>query len=614
MRLAGEFLLVLPAVGIVIATLPLAARLGRARPWLYAIAALASVLPLVTLARPEAARSVGRALWEVSTIGGPTAHAAYHIDALALIGAAVAALVSAAALARIGEARARRPALPALVVAQGLALLALAAVTDLVAAGLVAGTVAALTAAIGFLVAPAAAAARLAALLALGVQSFIATALLVARFGIASFDLDAVPSAAIGPDVLATMALGAALFCGLYPFVPWRYEAPRSAPSGPPRAPPDPAAVPTSGTGRDALPALRGALIFPTGVAGSILALRVVGAADGAPSSFTLPAASDTARLLVAAVVVLVAFFGAVVPMLRRGRREAAFARLGVALAVLAFIAAYPALRWSHAVALLALASVAYASVASAAHPAEWAVARFDARLGTLWAAVALGTPTAVAGGLFALLASAAALALEAAPLRGDVARHARAIARILVVLGPFAALAGIRESEDLGLVTLCGATLLWAGLVEAGHAVRETRAEGIVPRRRRAFDALAAYAAALGLALIGGAAMVLATRDIVGTTLSEEALPALAVALAFAAVLAAVLPEVPARLSRVPAALVRRALAAADPVPAAVLAYRSIEALSSRVAASFAVIEERAGVWLATLLIALALLWAATS
>lgn len=587
MRLEGELLLIVPAIGIAIATLALVAPSGRARAPAFALAGLLGIAPLISLARPEAGRATGRALWEWSTIGGPLVHAAYHVDPLAVIGAVVVALVSIAALRLAAAEAGRHPALPALILAQGLALLALVSVTDIVAAALVAGIVASFTAAIGFLVARPPSAARLTALLALGVQSFTATALLVGRFGIATFDLDSIPAAAIGPDALAAMALGAALFCGLYPFVPWRY---------------DPA-------GRElARAALRGALTFPTGVAGTVLALRVFGATDRAPTAFALPDVGDATRLTVA-LAVLGATAAALIAA-RRASTQTILARAGTGAVLLAFVLAYPSLRWSHVVAALSLLTVAYASLASVAIPGEWAVARFDARLGTLWAAIALGTPAALAGALFGSVASTVALVIEASPWRSRFAPTASVLASV----GPFAALLGVPGTADTGVAVLAGAALLWSGVVETGHALRTVNASSraaIV----RVLDALAAYGTVVLLGLVSASATAAVTRDVLPATLRWPTAYALSLAIVFAAVtvVVAAAPRL-AAAPRVPAAAVRATLAAADPVPGALLTYRAVERLSSRFAAGFALLEERAGVWLATLLIAATLIWAATS
>ncbi|HLZ47779.1 MAG TPA: hypothetical protein VKR80_03940, partial [Candidatus Limnocylindria bacterium] len=53
-----------------------------------------------------------------------------------------------------------------------------------------------------------------------------------------------------------------------------------------------------------------------------------------------------------------------------------------------------------------------------------------------------------------------------------------------------------------------------------------------------------------------------------------------------------------------------REAMAIADPVPAGHAAFAALDTIASRAAATFGLFEQRAGVWLATLLIIAVLIW----
>jgi hypothetical protein len=551
------------------------------------IASLGGLLPVALLGRLDEMDTSRRALWEWSAVGGPVMQAAYHADALAGVGATAAVLVCGAGA--VIAAREERRLLAALLIMNGLAVLTLTTTTDLVFSVIVASVVASLTAAAAIVAGPAPAAARLTALLAFGVQAFVGVALVVNRFGINTFDLDQIPAAAISPGALVATAIGAALFCGLYPFVPWRYE----------RQPPR----------QRALTTLRGALAFPAGVAGTVLTLRVLEATGAPVHALLLPQVDLEARAVAGAAV----FAIGLITFWRGGK--GAWPRLATAFILIGFLALYPLLRWAHLVALAAIFTVAYASLASTAIPEEWSVARFDARLGTLWAAIALGTPVALLGGFLATVASGVAFGLEAAPLPPRWISHARAAARTLVCAGPFIALVGLIGAPDPGLAAIAGAALAWAGAIELGHAIRAARDEGWLPFNERLFGALASYAAFLLLGIVAGPALArsaVALGHADGLAWPPYAAPAMAAGVAVLAAAVTFLPDLVAiRLPGGAESALRRALATADPVPGAVLTYRLIEVASARIASAFAFIEERSGVWLAALLIAAALFWA---
>ncbi len=579
----------LPIIGIALAASVALAR-DRLPPWLdLAIATVFASVPLAAFARTPSEQSTARTMGEWSAAGGPVVQAAYQVDALALVGAAVVAIITGAALHGVARVSTAAPLLRALIAIDGIALVVLVSVTDVVFGVLLAGGVAVLAVATALFVATPAAAARLAALLAMGVEALSAAALLLARHGIAGFDLARVPPEAVGPGVLAATVLGAALFCGLYPFVPWRYE---------PRAEAAP------------LGALRGLALFPIGVAGSVLALRLIVASGTPAARLRLPDVELPAQLVFIGVIAGLSAIAAFA-----GPAEARRRRLLTGGAFLIAVAALPVLRLSHVIALLALLTVLYAAVASAAVLEEWDVARFDVRLGTLWAAIASGATLSLGGALFGLVASAVAVALERAAAPTGTHVGIATSARVLAVFGPFVALAGVATSTDPVLGVLAAITFATAGALELAHAVRADRYAA--QARGRAYATLAALAVTAVVTVLALEPVLRATTHAFAADAAWGdalliALPLLLIALT---VVVVSLPQlVRMRVSPGLLVMVRRALAATDPAPALALAYRGLEVWSRRAGAASAALEERAGVWVATALLALSLLWAASS
>src|SRR2546425_1756800 len=558
-----------------------------------AVVAVFAIGPLALIGRTPLGHTTGRTLWEWSAVGGATVQASYHIDPLAAAAASVVALATGVALhaaARWGAG----PLLAALLAVLGIVLVALVAVTDIVVATLVAGTAATLAVAVGLFVAPAAAAARLAALLALGVEALIAAALLLARAGVASFDLDDLAPTMVSSGVVLAVMVAAALFGGLYPFVPWRYE----------RSSPGPAGSLYSG---------RGAALFPTGVAATALAFRVVAGSGQRPDQLRLPEISIEWQALLVAIVLILAALA-----VRSAPRAAIRGRAVTGLVFVVAAIALPFLSLAHIMVLLALLSIVYATVASTALVAEWSVARFTVRLAVLWAALASGSAPALAAALFGLVASSLSLAIESVALPGAAGGAIGTSARLLNVVGPFLAVAGVAFAPDPVTGALAGVVLAWAALLELGHAVRESASEGGPRLGERGFAALVAVAAVFVVALVASIPATGAAVDLLGSLPAEASDVVLAalslVAVALAIVLVALPGMITIRLSDRTLSVLGRVLAASDPVPALSLAYRGLEVWSERIGAVFATLEDRAGVWLATALIALALIWAATS
>src|SRR5439155_832434 len=136
-----------------------------------------------------------------------------------------------------------------------------------------------LTSFIAMLVSPAAAVARITGYLAGGVQGFVVAGLLVSRFGGASFRFNTISPDAVTPGVVVAASLGAALFAGLYPFVPWGY---RSEEAGERES-------------------LRGLLTMPAGFGATLVLCRILGVTRIDLATLGLPAIISPA--LIALVV-----------------------------------------------------------------------------------------------------------------------------------------------------------------------------------------------------------------------------------------------------------------------------------------------------------------------
>lgn len=283
------------ATAALILALPRRYARRRARAALVA-GAIATFIPLIAYPLRDETRSAGRALWEWSAVGGPTIQAVYRFDGLAAIGIAAALGYTTAGLLAAHRASRRHQLLPGLVLANGLVAIPLAVTVDLVAATVVLGVIAAVSGFAQLIVAPAAASARLAAFYAAGIQTFVLAALLHARSGGASFAFAGMAPGAISPGVILAGSLGAALFAGLYPFIPWRYEG--ESARTPEREP------------------LRGILAMPAGVAATIVLIRLLGATEIDLASLGLPGLGAApvrwSHLVLVAAVLTVGYAAAV--------------------------------------------------------------------------------------------------------------------------------------------------------------------------------------------------------------------------------------------------------------------------------------------------------------
>ena len=580
--IASAAVLAFVAIALLLAPRSAVARIAAT---VFALVATAAPLVLATVIDPS--RAAGRALWEWSAAGGPTVQASYRFDGIAAIGVAVGAAYAGAGLFGAARATRRHPLLPSAVLALGLVFFALDVTEDLIAATIVLGVLASITILAALAVAPLPASTRLAAYLAVGVQFFVLAALLLSRFGGASFRFDAIAPGSVSPGAILAASIGAALFAGLYPFVPWRFRAHLRGPE---------------------LERLRGVITMPAGVGASLLLLRFLGTTRGDLTSIALPSIPFEWRVLAAVLVVVP--LGLVVA---RTRRVAVRGGI-VAATIIVLLLAYPGLHWAHLALLAALLSVLYAAAVSLALPEQWDVVRYDVTLAVFWIALAVGTPTAIAGGLFILVADALGALAEAiwSPPYGSyivvIAGSAATVTGLIVIgLGSLAAIdAGAQGLAITGLLATAGLVLVHVG----------RRLD--IPAVPLALDGLSA-AAALGMTTLVGLAISVPLYQGLTSALGRSFAPAVANApFGFlAATAVATLLVVVARSLRpfvpdlAPFALrLREIIAIADPVPAGQAAFAALDTIASRTTAAFSLFEQRAGVWLATLLIIGVLVW----
>jgi hypothetical protein len=449
------------------------------------------------------------------------------------------------------------------------------------------GALAATTMFVALLVSPPAAVARVTAYLAAAVQAFVVADLLITRFGGASFRFDEISPDSVSPGVVLAATIGAALFAGLYPFVPWGYRQDQSGERE----------------------SLRGLLTMPAGVGATLVLLRIVGATRIDLSMLRLPGVVPTWLDAAAAL-----FFVFSAWRLWR-RRPHSRRRLAIAATLLAFVVLYPWLHWSHLVIAACMLTVVYAAAVSLGLPDQWPVTRYDVTLAAAWIGIATGGPTAVAGSLVVLLGGALAALAEAFWMPPHRAYLAMLASTTTIVAGCLAIVLGAFEAADpvtVALALVAIASVIALELVHVGRRLDVAAA----PNDLEVTATVVAFLSAMLVAITFGAPILDALAQAFGRppahdlATSAYAVGALAVIAAMLVVVAgAVKPLLPdtapigARLALL--------VSIADPVPAASAAFRTLERSATAVSTMFVLFEQRAGVWLALVLIVGVLLWA---
>lgn len=562
-------------------------RISRWRiPFAAACCAIAGLSPLLMYVALDPEHARGSALWEWSAVGGPTIQASYRLDGLAAIGVAVGALYIAAALVATTRVSARHQLLRPVILLNGLVFIALAVTDDLIAGIVVLGALGAITSFVALLVSPAASVARITGYLAGGVQGFVVAALLVSRFGGASFRFDTISPDAVTPGVILVASLGAALFAGLYPFVPWGYRHEEAGERE----------------------SLRGLLTMPAGLGATLVLCRILGVTRIDLSTLALPAIISPA--LIALVVAALAL-----RFIMRRRKAGLRRRIAISAVVLLLILAYPFLHWSHLILIASLLTIAYAAAVSLALPEQWPISRYDVVLAALWIALATGSPTALAGALVVLAGGGLAGVSDGfwmPPHRSYITSMASST---VIVAGALTIAVGALEAPDLITVILA---IVAAGAVlglELAHAGRRLSIAA-VPSDLDVSASIASFLGTIMVVLALSLPLFDAMSGAFGrpNTRSLEDLVTLVPVVAVFSTLLVVaaravrvlLPELTALSTRLEAVV-----STADPVPIAAASFRALAGSATTVSAVFAMFEERAGVWLALMLIATLLVWA---
>jgi hypothetical protein len=526
------------------------------------------------------------ALWEWSAVGGPTIQASYRVDGLAVVGLAVGALYIAAALIATTRVPSRSSLLRPALLLNGFILMALSLTDDLVAVTVVLGAVSANTIFVALLVAPPAAAARVTAYLAAGVQAFVVADLLITRFGAASFRFEEISPDSVSPGVVLAATIGAALFAGLYPFVPWGYRHEESGERE----------------------SLRGLLTMPAGVGATIVLLRIIGTTRIDLAQLRLPGVVPLPLIALAALFLAYAVW-------RLWRRHArSRRRVAVASLLLALLLLYPWLHWSHIVIVACAMTVVYAAAVSLALPDQWLVTQYDVTLAAAWIGIAAGTPTAISGALI-VLAGGALVALTDAfwmpPHRAYVAMLA---STTTVVTGCLVIMVGALDTPDPVTMVLALLAIIFVVVLELVHIGRRLDVAAAPSDLEATATVVALLTTMLVVISFGGPLIDTLgralgrplDRDLAGTAFTLGALAVIAAMLAVVAgAVRPLLPETAPIGQRL-----ELLVSIADPVPAAASSFRALERSATLVSTLFVLFERRAGVWLALLLIVGVLFW----
>jgi hypothetical protein len=589
MVLRGELVLALVAIALALIAIAsiLSGRLARWRtPIAAAGCAMAGLTPALLFPFLVPTSAEGTALWEWSAVGGPTIQASYRLDGLGAVGLAIGALYGGAALIATTRVSSRSSLLRPTLLLNAFILMTLAVTNDLVAVIVILGALAATTIFVALLVSPAPAVARVTAYLAAGVQAFVVAGLLVTRFGGASFRFDSISPDSVSPGVVLAATIGAALFAGLYPFVPWGYRHEEAGERE----------------------TLRGLLTMPAGVGAIIVVLRLIGATRIALSELMLPGLVPEQIVVISGLV----FFWSAWRVLRRQPR--APRRFLVSALILGSLLAYPWLHWSHVVLAACILTVAYAAAVSLALPDQWPITRYDVALAAAFIGIATGTPTAVAGSITVLLGGAFAALAEAFWMPPHRAYVAMLASTTTIVAGALAIAVGAFDAPDPATVALAVIAIVAVVLLELVHVGRRLEAAAApndLELTATIFAVLSTSFAAIVFAspLLDALGRAFGRPFDHGLTTAGYTAAALIVVGAVLAVLAGALrPMLPATAPL--AQRLARVVSFADPVPFAASSFRALERSASVATSVFALFEQRAGVWLAVVLIAGVLLW----
>ena len=235
--------------------------------------------------------------------------------------------------------------------------------------------------------------------------------------------------------------------------------------------------------------------------------------------------------------------------------------------------------------------------------------------LAALWIALATGSPSALAGALVVLAGGALAAVSDGfwmPPHRSYITAMASST---VIVAGALTIGIGAFDAPDLATVVLAviaAAVVLGLELAHAGRrlSIAAVPSDLDVSASIASFLGTIMVILALSLPLFDAMSGALGrpnTRDL------DELVTLVPVTAVFSTLLVVVaravrvlLPELTGLSTRLAAVV-----SAADPVPVAAASFRALAGSATTVSAVFAMFEERAGVWLALMLIATLLVWA---
>jgi hypothetical protein len=499
---------------------------------------------------------------------------------------AIGALYVAAALVATTRVSARHQLLRPVILLNGLVFIILAVTDDLITDVVVLGALTATTSFIAVLVSPAAAVARITGYLAGGVQGFVVAALLISRFGGASFRFDTISPDATTPGVILAASLGAALFAGLYPFVPWGYRSKESSERE----------------------SLRGLLTTPAGLGATLVLCRLLGVTRIDLATLGLPAIISPALIAVVVAALALRF------IIRRGKPRLR-RRLVISALVLVFIQLYPFIHWSHVILVASLLTIVYTAAVSLALPEQWAISRYDVVIGALFIAMATGSPLALAGAFVVLAGGGLAAVTDAfwmPPHRSYITAMASST---VIVAGALTIAIGAFDTSDLLTAVLAAVAAVAVVGLELAHAGRRLSIAAVpadldVSASIVSFLGTIMVVLALTLPLLGAMSDAMGRPNMRSLDDLVTLVPVIAVVATLLVVVAravrVLLPELTAFSRRLEAIV-----DAADPVPIASASFRALAGSATTVSGVFAMFEERAGVWLALTLIATLLVWA---
>jgi len=297
-----------------------------------------------------------------------------------------------------------------------------------------------------------------------------------------------------------------------------------------------------------------------------------------------------------------------------RRRRVGARRQTAFLVLLLGLFVGYPWVHWSHVVVLACVLTVAYAAAVSLALPDQWPVTRYDVTLAAAWIGIATGTPGGLAGA-FAVLVGGAFAALADAfwmpPHRAYIVMLASTTTIVAGALGIGIAALAVPDAATLALSIAAVGAVIALELAHVGRRLQDAEA----PTELEITATVVAFLTAMLVAIAFAVPALDALARAFGRPLQEDlatvaySVAALAIVAAILSVVAgAIRPLLPEQTNI--SERIARVVELADPVPLALAAFGILERSATVVSSTFSLFEQRAGVWLAVILIAGVLVW----